>query len=86
MSKVIELTDEQYQAIERAAQTRGQTPDALLAQLLAQVIEELRDPHRDPRYYETDEWFRHLGASEEMIERVKREMRDEAERPYDADA
>lgn len=25
MSKVIELTDEQYQAIERAAQTRGQT-------------------------------------------------------------
>jgi hypothetical protein len=38
MSKMIELSDEQYRIIEQAA-TRGQTPDAFLAQL----IEELRD-------------------------------------------
>ena len=81
MSKVIELSDEQYQTIERAAESRGQTPDALLAQ----VIEELRDPHTDPRVYQTDDWLRHLGVSEEEIEASKRRVRDEAEMPYDAD-
>ena len=33
LSKVIELSDEQYRTIERAAATRGQTPDAFLAQV-----------------------------------------------------
>jgi hypothetical protein len=79
MSKVIELSDEQYQIIERAAATRSQTPDAFLAQL----IEELRDRHTDPRYYETDDWLRHLGVSEEVIAEVNRELADEA---ADADA
>ena len=79
MSKVIELSDEQYRIIERAAATRSQTPDAFLAQL----IEELRDRHTDPRYYETDDWLRHLGVSEEVIAEVNRELVDEA---ADADA
>lgn len=30
MSKVVELTDEQYQVIERAAQSRGETLDTIL--------------------------------------------------------
>ena len=61
MSKVIELSDEQYRIIERAAAKGGQTPDAFLAQ----VIEELRDRARDPRYHETDNWLRHLGMSDD---------------------
>jgi hypothetical protein len=79
MSKVIELSDDQYRIIERAAATRSQTPDAFLAQL----IEERRDRHTDPRYYETDDWLRHLGVSEEVIAEVNRELADEA---ADADA
>lgn len=82
MSKVIELSDEQYQTIERAAAQRGQTPDMLLAQ----VIEQLRDPHTDPRAYETDDWLLHLGVSAEEIAASKQRVRDEAELPYDADA
>jgi hypothetical protein len=39
---------------------------------LAAWIEELRDRDRDPRYYETDDWFRHLGATEEQIAEAKR--------------
>ena len=66
MSKVITLTDEQYRTVERVATQRGQTPEALLAE----VIEELRDPHVEPRYYETDDWLRHLGVSEERIRRA----------------
>ena len=68
MSKVIELTDEQYQTLAQAAAARGQTLDALLAEW----IEELRDRNREPRYYETDDWFRHLGATEEQIAEAKR--------------
>jgi hypothetical protein len=82
MSHVVELSDEQYGTITRAAVTRGTTPDAVLAQ----PIEGLREPHTQPRYYETDEWFRHLGMSDEEIEASKRRVRDEAEMPYGADA
>jgi hypothetical protein len=79
MTKVIELSDEQYRTIEQAAARRGQTPDALLALL----SDELRDRRREPRYYETDEWFRHLDVSDEVIEQVKREVREEAETDAD---
>src|SRR2546430_15061724 len=68
MSKVIEFTDEQYRTLAQAAAARGQTLDALLAEL----IEELGGRDRDPRYYETDDWFRHLGATEGQIAEAKR--------------
>lgn len=84
MSKMIELSDERYQTLERAAAARGQTPETLLAQ----VIDEMRDPHTDPRYYETDDWLRHLGVSEDMIADVNREIADEEDiaRRSNADA
>lgn len=79
MGRVLEVTDEQYQTLTRVAETRGQTPE----QVLADWLEELRD--RDPRHFETDEWLRHLEVSEEEIASSKRRVQDEAERPYDAD-
>ncbi len=77
MSKAIQLSDEQYQTFERAAETRGQTP----AGLLAQLIEELRD--RDPHYYETDDWLRYLGMSDETTRKIDAEIRSEAETDAD---
>jgi hypothetical protein len=80
MSKVITLTNEHYAIISQAAQAAGQSEDAFLAHL----IDELRDPTLQPRYYETDDWMRHLGVSEERIkpiqEAVEAEDADEAER------
>jgi hypothetical protein len=80
MSKVITLTNEQYAIISQAAQAAGQSEDEFLAHL----IEELRDPTLQPRHYETDDWMRHLGVSEERIthihEEVEAEDADEAER------
>lgn len=61
MSHVIELTDEQYEILCKVAEARGQTPDAVIAAWL----EEARE--REPRYYETEDWFRHLGLSEAQI-------------------
>lgn len=63
MSRAIELTDEHYEIIERVAARRGQTPAALLAGL----IEELDDPDGERRSYETEDWFEHLGATEEQV-------------------
>jgi hypothetical protein len=82
MSKTIELTDEQYTILEEAAAARGKEAEALLAEL----IDEVRDPMKHPRYHETDDWFRHLGMSEEEVEASKKRVREEAELPYDADA
>ncbi len=80
MSKVIELSEEQYRALERAASMRGQTPEALLSK----AIEELSAGHA-PRYYETEEWLRHLGASEEQITESARLARAESDAEIDAD-
>jgi len=82
MNKVITLSDEQLRTIEEAARIRGQTPDSLLADL----IEELRDPRSNPRYYETDDWLRHLGMRGQTIEEIEGAIRSEQECPHDADA
>lgn len=68
MTKVIELSDEQYPIIERAAAMRSQTP----ADLLAELIEDLGRHDGAPRHYETEDWFRHLGATEEQITEARR--------------
>lgn len=68
MRKYIELTDEQCAAISGVAHQRGQSP----ALLNAEVAEELRDPVRTPRYFDTEDWFRHLGATEEQIAEAQR--------------
>lgn len=68
MSKTIELTDEQYAIIEKAAIRQAQTPAALLAQW----VENLRGCDDVRGYYETEDWFRHLGATEAQIAEARR--------------
>lgn len=79
MSHMLELTDEQYQAIERAAADRGQTPDALIASWIA-ALDEMPDVLVA---YETEDWFRHLGMTEEQIEEARR-IADERSQHADA--
>lgn len=78
MSEMIELSEEHYQALARAAMARGQTPQTLLAQMIDAL------PAPSTRcVYETEDWFRHLGAAEEQITesaRLAREERDEMAR------
>ncbi|WIG61140.1 MAG: hypothetical protein OJF49_003888 [Ktedonobacterales bacterium] len=75
MSHVLQIDDEQYQTLEKAATTRGQS----IEPLLAEWVETLRDRRTDPRYYETDDWLRHLGMSDEEIEESKRAAREDGD-------
>lgn len=80
MSRILELTDEQYETFSQAAAAKGQTPE----ELLAAWIEELREGNREPHHYETEEWFRHLGATEDQIAEAKRIARERSRERGDA--
>lgn len=68
MSKIIELTDDQYAMIEQAARIQEQTPAALMAQW----VENLRGCDGERGNYETEDWFRHLGTTEAQIAEGRR--------------
>jgi hypothetical protein len=68
MSQIFELTDEQYKTFLQAAAERGMSQE----ELLSTWIKELREGNNEQRHYETDDWFRHLGATEEQIAEAKR--------------
>ena len=72
MSHILELTDEQYETLQRAAEERGETLDALIAAL----IQELRGGQPSSNALPTEEWFRHLGATDEQIAEAKRVARE----------
>ncbi len=57
MAKVIELSDEEYQALAEAAKKRNETP----AQMLRSLARALVDA-KDAVYYNTDEMFEALDA------------------------
>lgn len=84
MSHVFELTDEQYRIIKEHAEREGRTPEDLF--LAWTMEEEARYRLAHPTRYDTDDWFRHLGVSDEQIEASKRRVREQREMPYDADA
>lgn len=88
MSHVFELTDEQYRMIRDVAEREGRTPEDLF--LAWAMEEEGRYRQAHPTYYETDyetdDWLRHLGMSDEQIEASKQRVRLGQEMPYDADA
>ena len=68
MSKTLELSDEQYSIISEAARAAGRTPEELFLQWA--MDEESRYRRAHPTYRETDDWLRHLGVSEERIQRA----------------
>lgn len=72
MSHTIELPDETYRTLKALATEQGQTPEKLVELWVAHQTQAAveRDPRTDPRYYETDEWLRHLGMSDEEIRRA----------------
>jgi hypothetical protein len=84
MSHSFTLTDEQYAIIKAAADASGSTPEDLF--LAWTMAEETRHRLTSPTSYETEEWFRHLGATEEQIAEAKRIAADRSASEANADA
>jgi hypothetical protein len=81
VSRVIELSDEHYRTIERVAAARRQSPASLLANLIESLA--TSEVGGSPSY-ETGDWFRHLGATEEQIGEAERVVQARRRTP-DAD-
>jgi hypothetical protein len=79
MSHVIELTDEQFAAIERAAQEQGLSPQAYI-RLLAESARQPREVYDD-----LDTMFRALGMTEDQLAESDR-MADTWFPPDDAES
>jgi hypothetical protein len=82
MSHALSLTDEQYAIIKAVADASGRTPEDLF--LAWAMEEEARYRMAHPTYLEMDDWLRHLGVSEERIERANQAASEDA--APDADA
>ncbi len=81
MGEMVELSDDHFQSLARTAMARGQTPQTLLAQMIDAL-----PPRGARRVYETEDWFRHLGATEEQIAESARLAREEWDEMARADA
>lgn len=80
MSRVIELPDEVYRRLEELAAQQGRPPVEVIEKLITGA-EGVGSGHH---YYELDDWFRHLGMSEEEMAEADAELA--AEEAADADA
>ena len=81
MSEMIEISEEHYRVLESAARALGQTPQTLLAHMIDSLT-----VSGTRRVYETEDWFRHLGATEEQIAESARLEREERHEWVRADA
>lgn len=76
MSHALTISDTAYETLKRIAERQGQSPESVVEGWIAAT-----SPGDNRPRYETEDWFRHLGMSEEEI----REARERADRE-DADA
>jgi hypothetical protein len=86
MSQVIELPDETYRRLEELAAEQGQSPVEVIETLItgAEAFGAGKYYYAGRHYYELDDWFRHLGMSEEEIAEADAQLA--AEEAADADA
>lgn len=79
MSHAILISDEAYQKLAQLAQESGESPQSVIEGFVFAATASTREPH----YYELDEWFRHLGVTDEEIAEADAEL--EAEEAAGAD-
>ncbi len=65
MTQSVRISDVAYRALQTLAERQGEPPETIVERLIASALPD------DGPYYETEEWFRHLGVSEERIRRAR---------------
>ena len=81
MSHAIHISDQAYQQLKRIADESEDTPAAIVEGLIANMA--LGPDGQEHHYYSLDNWFRHLGMSDEEIAEADAEV--EAEDAANAD-
>ena len=64
MSKMIHISDQAYEALKQLAAENQQSPESAVESLITFA-------HPTGPFYETEEWFRHLGMTDEDIQKIK---------------
>lgn len=72
MSHTFGITDEQYEQMRDVAEAEGRTVEDLFAGWVRDIEARYRERH--PIFYDEDDWLRHLGVSEERIQRINAEL------------
>lgn len=80
MGHTIELSDEVFNKLQQMAVDCGESPEALVAGFISLAASTAGEQH----YYELDDWFRHLGMTDEEMAEADAEL--EAEEALDANA
>jgi hypothetical protein len=66
MSHALTISDTAYESLKQIAERQGQSPEAIIEGWIAAT----NSGDNRPRY-ETEDWFRHLGVSEERIRKAR---------------
>lgn len=82
MSHAIHISDEAYQQLKRVADESESTPAAIVEGLITSMA--VGTDGQEHHYYSLDNWFRHLGMTDEEIAEADAEV--EAEDAANADA
>lgn len=69
MSHAIHISDEAYRQFKRVADESDDTPAAIVESLITSMA--IGPDGRERHYYSLDNWFRHLGMSEEEIYEIE---------------
>lgn len=68
MSHAIHVSDEAYRQLKRVADESDDTPAAIVESLITSMA--IGPDGQEHHYYSLDNWFRHLGMSEEEIAEI----------------
>lgn len=73
MAQIVSIPDPVYQVLERLAKAQGKTPEDLIVAWVNDQEHARQQVASSPeqRYYDTDDWLRHLGVSDERIRRAE---------------
>ncbi|HKS70817.1 MAG TPA: hypothetical protein VJQ45_10370 [Ktedonobacterales bacterium] len=82
MSHAIHISDQAYQQLKRSADESQSTPATIVEDLITSMA--IGPDGHERHYYSLDNWFRHLGMSDEEIAEADAEV--EAEDAANADA
>lgn len=77
MSHAIHISNEAYQQLKRIADESEDTPADIVESLITSMA--IGPDGQDRHYYSLDNWFRHLGMSDDDIREIEAKIQQDEE-------